>query len=97
MEWETIGVRPISANDAPFSDDLTMLMAFWIILDRAARNPFTIKSNFARHAAWFVGVCACQNLISLEVDYEVFGDTWNITEEGKEFLEAIDERIKELM
>ena len=75
-------------------EDLDMLIAFWEVLDAAARSPFTVKSNFARHAAWYISVCASRGLLTTEVDYEIFGNTWLITEEGHEFKEDIDEHLK---
>ena len=72
------------------------MIAFWIVLDNAARDPFTVKSTFARKGAWYVGVCASRGLITTEVDYEIFSNYWMITEEGLEFKEQLDERINEL-
>lgn len=75
-------------------DDLDMLISFWEVLDAAARTPFTVKSNFARQAAWYISVCASRGLLTTEVDYEIFGNYWLITEEGHEFKEDIDEHLK---
>ena len=93
-----------SSNDSPaketvpdFNEDLEQLIAFWIVLDKAAREPFTVKSNFARKGAWHIGVCASRGLITTEVDYEIFSNYWMITEEGLDFKEDIDGRIQELL
>ncbi len=74
-----------------------MLIAFWEVLDAAARSPFTVKSNFARKAAWYISVCASRGLLTTEIDYEVFGNHWLITEEGHEFKEGIDEHLRNFM
>lgn len=84
-------------TDYNWDDDLGHLICFWTVLDKAAREPFTVKSNFARDEAWYVAVCASQGLLSTEVDHEVFGNKWNITEVGHVFMENCDERIKELL
>jgi hypothetical protein len=80
-----------------FSNDIEQLIAFWTVLDKALREGFTVKSNFARKAAWYIAVCASSGLITTEVDYEMFGKSWLITDDGIEFMEGIDERIKELL
>jgi len=100
-------VTHTSSNDSPsvtgdgvtedFSEDLEQLTAFWIVLDKATREPFTVKSNFARKGAWYIAVCASRGFLTTEVDYEVFSNYWMITEEGLDFKDAIDERIQELL
>jgi len=93
--WDELGVTPTDSAD--FSSNMDQLIAFWLVLDRAAREPFTVKSNFARQGAWYVAVCASRGLLTTELDYEIFGNRWLITEEGLDFKEALDERITELM
>ncbi len=93
--WDELGATPTEGGDP--NSDLELLIAFWIVLDRAARDPFTVKSNFARKGAWYIAVCASRGFITTEADYEVFSNLWMITEEGIEFMENLDERITELM
>ena len=94
-QWDELGATPTEGGD--FASDLELLMSFWIVLDRAARDPFTVKSNFARKGAWYIAVCASRGFITTEVDYEVFSNMWMITEEGLDFMDNLDERITELM
>ena len=95
IQWVEPGAIPTESMD--FSNDTEQLIAFWTVLDKALREGFTVKSNFARKAAWYIAVCASSGLITTEVDYEMFGKSWLITDDGIEFMEGIDERIKELL
>jgi hypothetical protein len=95
MPWDELGVTRTESID--FNDDVEQLISFWIILDKAAREPFTVKSNFARTGAWYVAVCASVGLITTQIEEDIFGKKWLITEEGFEFMESIDERIKEFL
>jgi hypothetical protein len=92
---EQLGATP--TDDCDLENDLEQLMAFWIVLDKASREPFTVKSNIARKAAWHIAVCASRGLITTEVDYEMFSNQWMITEEGLDFKDGLDERIEQLM
>lgn len=93
--WEELGVTPTD-KDLPFDENVEQMIAFWIVLDKAHREPFTVKSNFARQAAWHIGVCACKGLVSLEVAPDMFTNYWQITLEGIDFLESLDESIAKL-
>lgn len=78
-------------------DQVDQLVEFWLVLDHAARKPFTVKSTTARQHAWHIAVCASRGFLTTEIDFEMFSNKWNITEDGMDFLEAIDERITELL
>jgi len=80
-----------------FEDSLDQMTAVWIVLDRAWRSPFKIKSNFARESAMFVGICASEGLITTALEQDVWGDCWGITEDGRDFKEEIDERIRQII
>ena len=94
--WEELGVTPTESKDLPFDENVEQMIAFWIVLDKAHREPFTVKSNFARQAAWHIGVCACKGLLSLEVAPDMFTNFWQITLEGLDFKENLDESITKL-
>lgn len=91
LTWDELGATPTESSDT--NTDLDTLIGFWIVLDKAAREPFTVKSNFARKSAWFIAVCSSKGLLTTEIDYEIFGNQWLITEDGQDFKEAIDEHI----
>lgn len=97
MTWDVLGVTPTESTDTPFSENVEQMIAFWIVLDKAQREPFKVKSNFARQAAWFIAVCASTGLITTEVEVDTFGQHWLITEIGIDFKEGLDESIQELM
>lgn len=88
-------MTPTSSKD--MRSDIELLVSFWIVLDRATRDPFTVKSNFARHGAWHIAVCASRSLITTEVDFEIFDKRWHITEPGLVFKENLDGHIQQLI
>ena len=94
--WEELGVTPTESSDGPFDENLEQMIAFWIVLDKAHREPFEVKSNFARQAAWHIGVCSCKGLLTLEVAEDMFTNHWQITLDGIDFKESLDESISEL-
>lgn len=96
ITWEELGVTPTESSDVPFDKNLEQMLAFWIVLDKAQREPFTVKSNFARKAAWLIGVCASSGLLSTEVMHEVYGNHWLITETGIDFKERLDDSIQKI-
>ena len=92
--WDVPGAKH---TEDDFTNDVEQLIAFWAVLDKAEREGFTVKSGFARKGAWHVAVLASGGLITTEIDIDVFGRYWLITDEGHDFKEALDERIKELL
>ena len=93
---EELGLIP---TDGPsdFEDNLDQIVALWIILDRAWRSPFTIKSNFARESAMHVAICASEGFITTALNEDSWGNRWEITEDGRDMKEELDERIRQLM
>jgi len=77
-------------------DDIEHLVSFFIVLDRAWRSPFKLKSNFARKAAVYVATSASLGYLSNQIDYDTFGSTWNITPLGVDFIGELDEILTEL-
>lgn len=69
---------------------LTVLYRIW-------RKPIGIKSDFARMAAFYVAILACEGMITTAIDDDVFGTTWLITEKGLIMKGELDEYIKNLM
>lgn len=59
-------------------------MSLFIILDRARRKPFAVKSNFARNGAFHVAICASEGLISTNIGEDMWGSKWMLTEVGLE-------------
>jgi hypothetical protein len=69
---------------------LTVLYRIW-------RKPIGIKSDFARMAAFYVAILACEGMITTAIDDDVFGTTWLITEKGLIMKGELDEYIKSLI
>ena len=78
-------------------NDPEHLLAFWYILDFAAREPFTLKSDLARQAAFHIAVCASENLISVKIDNETYGNRWHLTAKGNDIMGAIYDQLQELV
>jgi len=99
IPWEELGLTPTNDDqeDQAFEDNLGELLAMVIVLDRAWSNPFTVKSNFARDCAMHVAVCASEGLISTLIDDDAWGNRWLITENGRDFKEYCDDRLRHFM
>ena len=92
LTWETLGQIPTDVRDIS-ENDVEHLVAFFIVLDRAARTPFKLKSNFAREAALYVATCASLGFISNQVELEEFSSDWNITPMGLDLIGDLDEAL----
>ena len=96
INWEELGLTPTNPRDN-FEDSLDQILCIWIVLDRAWRSPFKIKSNFARESAMHVAICASEGLITTALEQDTWGDRWGINEDGRDFKGELDERIRQLM
>jgi hypothetical protein len=76
--------------------DIDHLISFFIVLDRACRDPFKLKSNFARKAAVYVATSASLGYITNQIDHESFGSNWNISPIGFDFLGELDEILRDI-
>lgn len=52
------------------------------ILDRAHRNPFMTKSNFARENADLIAMAACDGFITTKIATGLYSRRWMITPLG---------------
>jgi len=57
-----------------------------LVLEKAHRNPFRTKSNFARQHTDTVAAAASCGLITTQIGPHLFGATWLITSPGIELL-----------
>ena len=73
------------------SNEIEYLVAFYIVLDKAWRNPFKLKSNFAREAALYVATSASLGFISNQIEIDTFCNKWAITPMGIDFKGELDE------
>jgi hypothetical protein len=77
-------------------NDIEHLVSFFLVLDRAWRSPFKLKSNFARKAAVYVATSASLGYLSNQIDQDTFGSVWNITPLGIDFLGELDEILTDI-
>ena len=59
IPWEELGLTLTEKNDY-----LENLLLLFIIIDRAWRKPFTVKSDFARVGALHVAIAASEGFIT---------------------------------
>lgn len=92
IPWEALGVKHTEVDAY-----LENLVSLYICLDRSWRNPFTVKSDFAREGALHVAIAASEGFISTKIDAESWGRRWLITEVGMEVKQEIDDVLKEIL
>ena len=90
IPWAEIGILPTDVDEW-----LTHLVCVFVVIDRATRRPFTVKSDFARTSAMHVAMAASDGLITTQVDDNIYGRRWLITPLGKEVKEAINAVLKD--
>lgn len=59
------------------------------VLDKAWRDPFTTKSDFARTHADFIAIASYEGMITTKLSEETWGKEWLITELGMAFREDL--------
>ena len=97
---EQLGQTPTDAeNDFyfMFKDSIEEICAIYTTLDKAARNPFTTKSNFARESSFWVALCATEGFISTLDAPDVWGNLWRITEEGNLLRMELHDELKNFL
>ena len=78
------------------ANEIEHLVAFYIVLDKAWRSPFKLKSNFAREAALYVATSASLGFISNQIDEDTFCNKWAITPMGVDFKGELDEILDQI-
>jgi hypothetical protein len=76
---------------------LENLVLLFIIVDRAQRKPFTVKSDFAREGALHVAIAASEGLISTQIDEDSWGKHWIATPVGQEVIDDVTILLKEII
>ena len=92
IPWAELGLKPTDIDK-----NVENLMSLYIVLDRAWRNPSTVKSDFARHGAFIVANAASENFITTRIDDDFWGRKWCITEIGMEVKGELDDVLKEIL
>lgn len=65
------------------------------VIIEAHRNGFTVKSDFARSQADYVGMAASLGLISTKVFANLYSRDWRPTVDGLRFLQALDVEMED--
>ena len=92
IPWAKLGIQPTKVDAY-----LENLVSLYIVLDRSWRNPFTVKSDFAREGALHVAIASSEGFISTKIDTDSWGRRWLITEVGMEVKQEIDDVLKEIL
>ena len=94
IPWEDLGLKRTN----PIIDEyLENLVSLYITLDRAWRNPFTVKSDFAREGALHVAICASEGFITNKIETDTWGRKWLITEVGMEVKKEVDDVLEAIL
>ena len=95
IKSELHGLRHIEdAEEAAFALHMASMLA---VLYRAWRKPFSIKGQYARDAAFHVGVLASEGMITTCIDEDTYGTKWLITKEGLIMKGELDEFIQSII
>ena len=89
--WLSLGLTATEVTE-----DIEHFMSIYIILDRAWRRPFSIKSTFARSGAFHVALAASEALITTNIGDDIWGNKWCISEIGKEIKGELNELFQDL-
>ena len=92
IPWEELGLTRTEVDEY-----IENLVALYVVLDRAWRSPFTVKSDFSRKGAMHVAIAASEGFITTKVDVDSWGSRWCITDVGMEVKGEIDDVLKELL
>jgi len=75
-------------------------MSIYIVLDRAHRRSFSVKSRFAREGAFYVAMAASEAWITTAAgeheDNEQWANHWAITEAGIRMKRQFDEILRSI-
>lgn len=82
--------RPgLTATEEELFKQVPFMIAMHGVLDRAWRNPFTTKSDFAREAADYVAIASFEGMITTKIATDTWGNEWLITDLGMAFREEL--------
>ena len=105
LSKQTSPSHPISALEelgltrTEIDEQMAHTMAIYLVLDRAHRRSFSVKSRFAREGAFYVGMAASEGWITTAAedhpDNEQWANHWAITETGIRMRRQLDEILRE--
>ena len=92
IPWGEIGLKPTDRDEY-----VENLVALFIVVDRSLRNPFTVKSDFARQGALHVAIAASEGFITTKIEEDIWGRHWTVTPLGMDVHDDIKQVLKEIL
>ena len=91
---EELGLTPTEIDE-----QMAHTMAIYLVLDRAHRRSFSVKSRFAREGAFYVGMAASEGWVTTAADdhsdNEQWGNHWVSTESGIRMRRQLSEVLRQ--
>ena len=93
-----IALEELGLTPTEIDEQMAHTMAIYLVLDRAHRRPFSVKSRFAREGAFYVGMAASEGWVTTAADEhhsnEQWGNHWVTTESGIRMKRQLDEILR---
>ena len=94
----TLALEELGLTPTEIDDQMAHSMAIYLVLDRAHRRSFSVKSRFAREGAFYVAMAASEAWITTAADdhpsNEQWANHWVITESGIRMRRQLDEILR---
>ena len=94
----TLALEELGLTPTEIDEQMAHSMAIYLVLDRAHRRPFSVKSRFARGGAFYVGMAASEGWITTAADdhpsNEQWANQWASTESGIKMRRQLSEILK---
>ena len=93
-----IALEELGLTPTEIDEQMAHSMAIYLVLDRAYRRSFSVKSRFAREGAFYVAMTASEGWITTAADdhpsNEQWANHWVITESGIRMRRQLDEILR---
>ena len=94
----TLALEELGLTPTEIDEQMAHTMSIYLVLDRAHRRPFSVKSRFAREGAFYVAMAASEAWITTAADdhpsNERWGNQWVTTETGIRMRRSLDEILR---
>ena len=94
----TLALEQLGLTPTEIDEQMAHTMAIYLVLDRAHRRSFSVKSRFAREGAFYVAMAASEGWITTAAgeheDNEQWANHWVITESGIRMRRQLDEILR---
>ena len=95
----TLALEQLGLTPTEIDEQMAHTMAIYLVLDRAYRRSFSVKSRFAREGAFYVAMTASEGWLTTARDEhaenELWGNHWLITESGIRLRRQLDEILRQ--